>query len=76
MPEYDKINGFSIRLRFNDHLPMHFHAVKGESEIVVDVEHLKVIKNHGKINPGDIRKLIKYAEEKQNEIITFWREIH
>jgi hypothetical protein len=38
MPEISRFLGITIRMRYRDHLPPHFHAEYGEHEITVEID--------------------------------------
>jgi len=38
MPELSRFFGIVIRMYYRDHPPPHFHAERGEYEVVVDIE--------------------------------------
>ena len=38
MPEVSRFYGIIIRFYYRDHLPMHFHAIYGEHEALIEIE--------------------------------------
>lgn len=38
MPELSRFFGIVVRMRFDDHLPPHFHAVHGEHETLIAID--------------------------------------
>jgi hypothetical protein len=40
MPEISRFFGITIRMYFNDHVPLHFHANYGEHQVEITIETL------------------------------------
>ncbi|MBU6433875.1 MAG: DUF4160 domain-containing protein [Nitrospirae bacterium] len=44
MPELCSFFGIIIRRYYSDHDPPHFHAVSGESEVLIEIDTLAVVR--------------------------------
>jgi len=62
VPEISRFLGIVIAMYYNDHVPPHFHACYGSSEIRVNIE-------TGEILSG------KFPRRAQNLVLE-WRELH
>lgn len=59
----------------NDHLPIHVHVRNGDGEARFEVESVKLIESRG-VKPKDLILAEALIQERKDEIIAKWREIH
>ena len=62
MPEVSRFYGIIIRFYYRDHPPVHFHAIYGEHEGLVEIE-------TGKLHQG-------FLPAKALELVNQWRLLH
>jgi len=62
MPEISRFYGIVIRIYYRDHPPMHFHALYGEHEALIEIE-------TGAIYAGDLPSMALVLVES-------WRRAH
>ena len=70
MPELCRFYGISIRVNFRDHNPPHFHALYGEHEAVIDINHGVMVE--GRLPPRARRLVEEWTSLHQNELMTAW----
>lgn len=73
MPTIAIVDGIKIQV-FADHRPPHFHAVKGEYEVLVAVADLKV--RQGSMRRSDLNKVLAWAEANKAEIEDEWNRLN
>ena len=62
MPEVSRFYGIIIRFYYRDHPPIHFHAIYGEHEGLVEIETGKLLKG--------------FLPLKAMELVNQWRLLH
>lgn len=62
MPEISSFYGIKITMYYNDHLPPHFHAKYGNTEVLIDIQNGVVFKG--------------FFSAKQLKLVLAWCEIH
>ncbi|MDQ6761557.1 MAG: DUF4160 domain-containing protein [Bacteroidota bacterium] len=75
MPELFRMFGMRFFFYMNDHLPIHIHVRNGDGEARFGVENVKLIESRG-IKPKDLVLAEALIEERKEEIIKKWTEIH
>lgn len=70
MPEICRFYGIIIYIYYNDHQPPHFHAVYGESEVMVTIDTLTIFA--GNIPPRALGLLMEWASIHQKELKKDW----
>ncbi|MEM8829234.1 MAG: DUF4160 domain-containing protein [Cyanobacteria bacterium P01_G01_bin.19] len=79
MPTILNVDGYSIRIYFNDHLPSHVHVIKNNGECVINFigkngkPELREVEN---LKTKEVRIAIKIVEEHQDKLIAEWKKIH
>ena len=43
MPEISRFHGIVIKMYYNDHAPLHFHAEYGEHELIVGIAPIQIL---------------------------------
>ena len=67
MPEISRFFGIIIRMYFDDHNPPHFHAIYGESEILININTLAIVS--GNFPPRALGLVMEWANIRQKEIL-------
>jgi hypothetical protein len=70
MPEVSRFFGIVIAMFYEDHLPPHFHARYGHSQMLVGIEELKVL--WGQLPPRAIGLVMEWAAVHQDELREDW----
>jgi hypothetical protein len=55
---------------WTDHAPPHFHALYGEYEALIDIQHLNVMR--GSLPRRALNLVLDWAELHQNELLEDW----
>jgi hypothetical protein len=63
--------GIKISIYWNDHLPPHFHATYGGSEVLVSIEELEVL--DGTMPSKQLKMLLGWAAFHQEELRENWK---
>jgi hypothetical protein len=66
MPELSRFYGIVIKMYYNDHNPLHFHAEYSRDQMVVDVNTLAVI--GGRLPPRATGLVIEWAAQHQGKL--------
>jgi hypothetical protein len=70
MPVLSKFYGIVIRMVFVRTFAAHFHAIYGQSELVVGITPLRIIQGEA---PGRVRDMVlEWAEAHQPELLDAW----
>jgi hypothetical protein len=75
MPELFRMFGMRFFFYMNEHLPIHIHVRNSDGEARFEVENVKLIESRG-IRPKDLVLAEALIEERKEEIIKKWKEIH
>jgi hypothetical protein len=79
MAEVWRQDGFSFRIRSNDHTPSHVHVHKAEAVLLIYIGDQNTDpsfrKNYG-MSKKDAKKAIRIVAKKKTFLLTRWREIH
>ncbi len=75
MPELFRMFGMRFFFYMNEHLPIHVHVRNGDGEARFAVENVRLIESKG-IKPKDLVLAEALLEERKEEIIKKWNEIH
>lgn len=70
MPEVSRFFDIVIYMYFNEHPPAHFHAKYHDFRVQVSIKTLEVIE--GRLPPKQMKLLIKWAREHQDELLRNW----
>jgi hypothetical protein len=70
VPEISRFFGIVIKMFFDDRNPSHFHAVYGEHEVLIDIQHLAVFA--GTLPPRALGLVIEWATLHQRERLDDW----
>jgi Domain of unknown function (DUF4160) len=62
--------GIVIKMFFNDHVPLHFHAEYAEFTATVDIRNLQVLE--GKLPRRALDLVLDWAELPREELINDW----
>ena len=68
------IGKLSIRVYANDHLPPHFHVVGPETEALIEISTLIILR--GELPARARRQILAWATEHNAEIIAEWNRIN
>jgi hypothetical protein len=73
MPVISKFYGIVIRMLCARPLDARFHAIYGDSELVVSIWPLRIIQGEA---PGRVREMVlEWAAKHQQELITAWHRL-
>ena len=70
MPVICTFRGIKIYINYSDHMPPHFHAYYGESEVIVSIEELEVLE--GTMASKQLKMLLGWAAFRQEELKENW----
>ena len=74
MPVIAQFYGILIRMFYNDHAPPHFHAVYGESELLVSISPITIMQGRA---PSRVRSMVlEWAALHQQELLDNWNRCH
>ena len=76
MPEFEKVNGWSIVTYLNDHLPIHVRAKKAGISVRIFLDGQCDVEHHGKLAAAERRMLIEFVKNNAAQIEEFWNELH
>ena len=75
MPTIINQDGFSVRIRTNDHEPMHVHIFKADGEAKINIENAEVVRIWN-MSAKDVRKAEIVVAENAEVLAKKWCEIH
>jgi hypothetical protein len=70
VPEISRFFGIIVRIFYNDHHPAHFHAVYGDSEALIGIETLKVLR--GELPRRAMALVLEWAALHRAELARDW----
>lgn len=70
MPTISVFYGIVIQIFWNEHPPLHFHALFGEFEAFIDIQKLEVIR--GELARRALNLVLDWAELHQPELLEDW----
>ena len=70
MPQISFFFGIIIKMFWDDHLPMHFHAEYGEHKARINIDECKLL--DGKLPPRVLGLVIEWTIIHQKELIENW----
>ena len=70
MPIISMFRGIKVYIYWHDHMPPHFHALYGESEVLVSIEELEVLE--GEMPSKQLKMLLGWAAFHQEELRENW----
>ncbi len=75
MPKLFEIFGFSFFFYSNEHLPIHIHIIKGDSEAKFELQEGEfVLKNSHNMKVKDLTKIEKLTNFYKEDIINAWED--
>ena len=75
MPTILRIDGFAIKIYFNDHGPAHVHVIKAEGEAIISLDPIIILRFWG-MRRQDLAEAKRIVEENQTVLLRSWRNIH
>jgi len=75
MPELFRMFGMRFFFYINEHLPIHIHVRNSDGEARFEVDPVRLIESKG-MKPKDLVLAEALVEERKEEIIAKWKEIH
>jgi hypothetical protein len=72
MPEVSRFLGIIIRFHYREHLPPHFHALYGEWEAQIALEHHTVLE--GRLPDRVLGLVQEWAEIHRDELVQCWNQ--
>jgi len=73
VPEISRFLGIVIRMYFLDHDPPHFHATYGESEALVRITPLGVVR--GSLPPRALALVMEWASIRRDALLANWHRL-
>lgn len=70
MPTISAFYGIIIQMYWNDHAPPHFHAIYGEYQGIIDIQHLIMLE--GNLPRRALNLILDWAELHQEELLVDW----
>jgi len=70
MPELSRFFGIVVRMYFNDHHPAHFHACYGDSEALIEIETLNILR--GELPRRALAMVLEWAVLHRQELRMAW----
>ncbi len=70
MPTISMFRGIKVYINWNDHMPPHFHAKYGSSEVIVSIKEIEVIE--GTMPNKQLKMLLGWAAFHQEELMENW----
>ena len=70
MPTISTFYGIVILMFFDDHNPPHFHVRYGNSQAIIAILEMRIIK--GKLPARAERMVLEWAEQHQSELMENW----
>lgn len=79
MPEVLRVDGYIVKIWFNDHPPQHVHVFKGNGECVIELNNQGgfpfLLKFQG-MNRKEVSKALKIVNQYQEKLLQKWQTIH
>ena len=72
MPKVSEFFGISIYIYRREHLPPHFHAIYGDSEVLIAIDNLSILS--GRLTPRTMGLVIEWASLHQGELRHVWEQ--
>lgn len=70
MPTISMFRGIKVYINWRDHMPPHFHAKYGSSEVIVSIKDIEVIE--GTMPNKQLKMLLGWAAFHQEELMENW----
>ena len=74
-----RLDGFTVRIWSNDHLPRHVHLFKGDGTCVINLKGkngLPELREFYNMKRSEVSQALKIVCEYQHELIEAWNKIH
>jgi hypothetical protein len=79
MPEVLRVDGYIVKIWFNDHPPNHVHVFKDNGECVIELNNQggvpALLKFQG-MNRKEVSKALKIVNQHQSKLLQKWQSIH
>ena len=72
MPKVLRINGYVVKIWFNDHPPKHVHVFKGNGECVIELsdrDAVPVLIKFQGMNRKEVSKALKIVNQHQSKLL-------
>ena len=70
MPIISMFRGIKVCIYWRDHMPPHFHAIYGDSEVLISIEEIEVLE--GTMPSKQLKMLLGWAALRQEELRENW----
>ncbi|MBZ9704014.1 MULTISPECIES: DUF4160 domain-containing protein [unclassified Mesorhizobium] len=74
MPTLKVLDGIKIQVFADDHNPPHFHALKGEYEVLIRIGSWNVLR--GQMRRKDLDAVIAWANSHEEELRNEWTRLN
>jgi hypothetical protein len=79
MPEVLRVDGYIVKIWFNDHPPQHVHVFKDNGECVIELSNqdsFPVLLKFQGMSRKEISKALKIVNKHQKKLLQKWQTIH
>ena len=79
MPEILRVDGYIVKIWFNDRPPKHVHVFKSDGECVIELNDrggVPVLLKFQGMNRKEISKALKIVNKHQSKLLQKWQFIH
>ncbi|MEO0835589.1 MAG: DUF4160 domain-containing protein [Cyanobacteria bacterium J06642_3] len=79
MPEVLRVNGYIVKIWFNDHPPQHVHVFKNNGECIIELNNqdgLPTLIKFQNMSRQEVSKALKLVNKYQEQLLQMWQTIH
>ena len=79
MPEVLRVDGYIVKIWFNDHPPQHVHVFKDNGECVIELNNqggFPVLLKFQGMNRQEVSTALKIVNKHQEKLLQKWQTIH
>ena len=79
MPEVLRVDGYIVKIWYNDHPPKHVHDFKNDGECVIELSDrggLPTLLKFQNMSRKEVSKALKIANKHQEKLLQKWQTIH
>lgn len=79
MPEVLRVDGYIVKIWFNDHPPKHVHVFKNNGECVIELSNegsLPILLKFQNMSRKEVSKALKIVNKHQKQLLQKWQSIH
>jgi Domain of unknown function (DUF4160) len=79
MPEVLRIDGYTVKIWFNDHPPSHVHVFKNNGECVIELNNqggFPILLKFRGLSRQEVSQALKIVNKHQEKLLQKWQIIH